>query len=188
MKKLTALWMALCLLLTALPAWAEALPEEEPASEEDAARVAVNLQAIKVMLDDNELEFSYQEDTDTFALEYALEGDAGNATLWLTAYEDGVWVRADYEGKVPEDKWSEIMRFCTLCNEESRIGCFYLDREYQSVGYKQFLYTDVLPPTQKALAWNTALALTMLKYRSAGLAAILHGDAGAEEAFRMTEK
>ena len=60
MKKLTAAILILCLFLSCVPAWAE----ED--TGEDAARVAVNLQAIKVMLDDNDLEFTYQRENDTF--------------------------------------------------------------------------------------------------------------------------
>ncbi len=185
MRRMTALLLALMLL--AVPAFAQEAPAdaEQADTEEDAARVAVNLQAIKVMLDASELTFTYQEESDTFALRYTLECEMGKAILWITAYDDGVWLRADYEEDVPEDKWDEFLRFCSLCNEEGRLGCFYLDRENRSVGYKQFLYTDVLPPTQASLTMNTALALGMLEYRGNGTAAILFQDATAEEAIKL---
>lgn len=182
MKKLTALLLILCLLAPGIPALAE---EAESASREDAARVAVNLQAIKVMLDDNDLEFTYQKESDSFMVPYELDCPMQYATIWLTSYEDGVWVQADYDAEIPEDKWEEMQRFCALCTESMRLGCFYLDREHKSLGYQFFIYTDVVAPTQHALVYATSMALVMLEYRGAGAAALLNGDATVEQALEM---
>ncbi|MCR4885903.1 MAG: YbjN domain-containing protein [Clostridiales bacterium] len=167
---------------------AEDPEEEDPTSlEEDPARVAVNLQAIKVMLDENELKFTYQEEQDSFLLKYSLESAMDAADVWLTAYDDGVWVRIDYEEEIPEDKWDQLMILCSLFNEDMRLGCFYVDRENASMGYRFFLYTDVLPPTQHALAFALVLGISMLEYRGDAVAAVLHRNMSAWEAYMAIE-
>ena len=214
MRRIVAVLLALCLAAGTLPALAEgaggnfltmlqeklkngqtareeaaAEPEEEESSslDEDPARVAVNLQAIKVMLDENDLKFTYQEDQDSFLLKYTLESDMNTADVWLTAYEDGVWVRIDYEEEIPEDKWEQLMILCSLFNEDMRLGCFYVDRDNASLGYRFFLYTDVLPPTQHALAFALVLGISMLEYRGEAVAAVLHGNMSAWDAYEAID-
>lgn len=179
MRKLIAWILLACLLFGAVPALAEA-------TDEDVARVAVNLQAIKVMLDDYELKFTYSEESDTFLLGYSIESAIDGCYLYLTAYDDGVFVQADYDYEVPQEKWEETLRFCALCSEPTRMGCFYLDRENATVGYKFFIYSDVLPPTQAALAYVLELAVNMLEYRGDALSAVLNDGATAEEALNIT--
>ena len=167
----------------------QAEPDEEELSplEEDPARVAVNLQAIKVMLDENDLKFTYQEEQDSFLLKYTLDSDMDAADVWLTAYDDGVWVRIDYEEEIPEDKWEQLMILCSLFNAEMRLGSFYVDRDNASMGYRFFLYTDVLPPTQHALAFALVLGISMLEYRGEAVAAVLNGNMSAWDAYAMLD-
>lgn len=215
MRKIIAVLLALCLASGALPVLSEGAggsiltmlqnkfktdlsvqqdPELEEAPEEtdgdleeDQALVAVNLQAIKVMLDKYELKFSYQEDQDTFLLFYTLDSDMESAAVWLTAYDDGVWVRIDYEEEIPDDKLDQILILCSLFNEEMRLGCFYVDRENKSLGYRFFLYTDVLPPTQVSLAFSLALGISMMENRGEAVAAVLYEDMNAWDAFRLLD-
>ena len=215
MRKIIAVLLALCLTLGALPVLSEGAggsiltmlenkiktdlnaqraqeAEETPAEtddslEEDAARVAVNLQAIKVMLDKYDLKFTYQEDQDTFLLLYTLESDIDTAAVWLTAFDDGVWVRIDYDEDIPDDKLEQILILCSLFNEEMRLGCFYVDRENKSLGYRFFLYTDVLPPTQVSLAFALVLGISMMENRGEAVAAVLYEDMSAWDAFKLLD-
>lgn len=211
MRKVIAIILVLCLTAGALPVLAEGAghlggdilkileekmrrdlsaqkegqkeAQEETGTGEDQARVAVNLQAIKVMLDAEDLKFTYQEEQDSFLLRYTLNSDMSAAVVWLTAYDDGVWVRMDYEEEIPKDRWEQLMILCSLLNEDMRLGCFYVDRDNESLGYRFFLYTDVLPSTQQALKFALTLGVSMMTYRGNAVAAVLRGDMNAWDAF-----
>ena len=172
----------ICALLTCmllLGGAADALADRE----EDQARLAVNLQAIKAALDRNELQYTYQEDGDSFYAEFDLDGAISSCIMWLIAYDDGVQIQMDYDMEIPPDRVDELARYLMRRYSSLRMGGFYIDYEEGFVGYQSFIYSDVLPPTQNALDFHMAMGLTMLERLSDRVKAILLDGMTAEEAW-----
>lgn len=152
--------------------------------EEDQARLAVNLQAIKAALDRNELTFTYREEGDSFFAEFDLSCAFPSCTVWLIAYDDGVQIEADYDVEADPARLDELALFLMRCNSSMRIGGFYIDYDERIVGYTTFIYSDVLPPTQDALDFNMAIGLTMLERYGDQVKAVLLDGMTAEDAWQ----
>ena len=154
--------------------------------DEDPARLAVNLQAIKAMLDANEVAASYDEDTDTFSADFNLDCKRmKDCTVWLCAYDDGVAMEAVYEQKAQKDAWKELILFMNRLNTQLRLGNFYLDESDGGLIFRVFLYNDVLPPTQYSLEYCIGMALYLMEYYGDSLEAILFDGASAEDAWAI---
>ncbi len=181
MKRLLVCLIALVLLTGSLtPALTE--------MEEDRGRVAVNLQAIKVMLDANDLSIDFNEENDYFAVDFELKDKRlDSCTIYVCAYEDGVAIEAAYEQTAEKETWTEIILFLNRVTTRMRLGNFYLDEYDGAVVFRIFLFTDVLPPTQYSLEYNMGLALYLLDRYGGPLAALFYDGATAEEAWSMVQ-
>ena len=154
--------------------------------EEDRGRVAVNLQAIKVMLDANDLPIDFDSENDYFAVDFDLKDKRLDAcTIYVCAYEDGVAIEAAYEQTAEKETWTQIILFLNRVTSLMRLGNFYLDEYDGAVVFRVFLFTDVLPPTQYSLEYNIGFALYMLDRYGKPLAALFYDGATAEEAWAM---
>ena len=179
--------LIICLLMAALltgslrPVLAE--------TEEDRGRVAVNLQAIKVMLDANELSMDYDAENDYFTVDFDLDDKRLNScTVYICAYEDGVPLEAAYEQTAEKETWPEIVLFLNRVTARMRLGSLYLDEYDGAVVFRVFLFTDVLPPTQYSLEYSMGLALYLLDRYGGPLAALIYDGITAEDAWAMLEE
>ena len=180
MKRLICIGLALAMLLTAGCAYAEG-------EEEDAARVAVNLQAIKAALDRNELAFTYLEESDGFCVEFNLECAIQSCTFWIIAYDDGVHIQADYDMKLTGEHLDALANYLMYCNSQMRLGAYYIDYSEMFTGWEVFLYTDVSAPTQHSLDYAVATGLAMLENRGDRVSDILLKGVTAQEAIQMDQ-
>ena len=179
MKRWFSLALALVLALGMLPAAAPA--------EEDPARLAVNLQAVKVMLDQNEFKYSYNEDSDSFDLKFTIDGPLKSCWAWMIVYDDGVLIQADYDVTATSDVRDEMAAYFIRVSNDTRLGAFYMDYSTGDMGYELFLYSDVVAPTQDALHYGLLLAVGMVEEYSAAVAGILFNGLTAEQAYALEE-
>ena len=160
--------------------------------EEDPARLAVNLQAIKAMLDQNEVVYTYHASADCFDSRFDLNGEKmKQMTAWIAAYDDGVEIQADYTVNLPPETWAveEVSVFLILVNYDLRMGGFYMNPEKGIIGYKVFLYTDSMAPTQEMLRFALALSIHETEALGDLIYEVLQGSATAAEAYaRYTEE
>ena len=179
MKRLICVWLILALLAGVGCANA--------AREEDPARLAVNLQAVKAALDRNDLVYHYVEDTDAFWLEFNLECVMASCTVWFIVYDDGVLIQADYDLEPDAARLDELAKYLMYRNSDMLIGAYYIDYADLYTGWEMYLYTDVNAPTQNSLDYGLALALTMLESCGGRVYDVLMNGMTAQEAIRADE-
>ena len=172
-------WMC-CLLVLMLAAGLAPCALAE--TEEDDGLVAVNLQAIKAVLDRNDLTFTFREEGDSFYVGFDLENKMESCTMWLIAYDDGVLIQCDLDVRLEPERVNDLAIYLMRCNSMVRMGNFYIDEDEDVVGYEIFILSDVLPPTQDALKWAMALSLAMLETRGDAIYDIMMNGISAEEA------
>ena len=156
------------------------------AQGEDAARIAVNLQAIKAMLDQNNVLYHFHESADCFDARFDLNGvKMQQITVWIAAYEHGVEIQADYTVQQKQETWAadELSKYLILVNYDQRIGSFYMNQEKGIIGYKVFLYTDRMTPTQEMLRFALALSISEAERHGDWILDLMQGIITAKEAY-----
>ncbi len=121
-----------------------------------------------------------------FELGFVLDNERLDAcTIWLIAYEDGVEIEMEYDEPADEATWLDVAVFLNRMNVRTFLGNLYLDEDSGAVGYRVFLYGDVLPPTQNALETSLAHGLWMLERIGASMEAMLFEGATVDEAWAL---
>lgn len=150
MRRITALFLTLTLLLTPLFAKAEESGEEILRQLTDLVR-----QALK---NDSGLHYEEDEENGYFFLAFEPEDSRlGDIFVYVDVYTQGVLVLASCEQVIPQDAVSETIRFINLINSDLLGGKYYLLPEDGSLYYEVFLDSKLLALSQPDKAAQDAL-------------------------------
>lgn len=142
---------------------------------ENQVRLAANIDAVKTVLDDNDLVYIQMGDNeDVFYLSYDLDCTLNSCDMWIIVYDDGVHFQADCEASAPENTRSAIASYMIRQNKDMRVTSLYMDDETGLLGCQYFLYSDAQIPTASAIGTCLTTVLGTLEDHGNNLAALMY--------------
>lgn len=136
MKKIAALLLALVLALTAVSAMAEL-------TQADVFQRCVDF------AQENEFDYDASEGDGYVFIGLSTDNSAFSPdgySVWLFAYDDGISIDFDFNTRVPEDRYNEMLTILALLNSKSSEGHFYASPSSLRIGATDYCYAvDTLP-------------------------------------------
>ena len=167
MKKIIAVLIVLCLNLCMIPA---AFTESVEANVIDQLR-----NVVREYLDEAGYTYEYNEASQLFTLDFALDCALETVPVTIFLYDDMVAVDVDSPLEITEDVFENAAIFTTLANNEIYYAHFRIDRESGYLTCRSCQMIETVVPGLQEINTLFVMPLVYMEYYGDGIAMVSDG-------------